>query len=183
MRCLLACSFACVQIAGRLTAASADSGLEYSATVMPARATAGQKVILTVACQATHGSAQGVSLDHKSLTVELARSGDTGEPRYAFPNRKTIQDGDLQIREGESAPPLKLRAGERRERSFDLNVLFPLKLLGAGDFRVGFSLWDGQRWIRSNQVVLHLQADPRAALPPGAPSSFPRLCHHELTLD
>lgn len=160
MRRLLVCSFAWIRLAGQMAGAPADSALEYSATVTPARAVAGQNVILSVMCRATRRAAQGISLYDESLTIELTRGADAAEPRYAFPNRKTIEDGDLLIREGQHAPPLNLRAGERRERSFELNALFPLKLLAAGDYRIGFSLRDGQRWIRSKQAALRLRPDP-----------------------
>jgi hypothetical protein len=157
MRWPLACSLVWICFTGWLTGAHRVQGLECFTTVAPARAQIGQRIVLTVACRAAGTAAQGVSLDDKSLTIEFARRGDTGEPRYSFPNRKTMETDGMLIREGESSPVLKLKAGEKCERTFELNSMFPQELLRQGDFQIGFTLWDGQRQIRSKQAVLRLR--------------------------
>jgi hypothetical protein len=135
------------------------SGLEYRIAVTPMRARVDQAIVVRLSGRA-RAAAAGPSFQDKSLTIELRRVGEVGEPHSTFPNRTTIERDGTTSRGGESVT-WRLEAGEHRVRTFALDVLYDRELLRPGDYLIGMTLREGVREIRPPAVRLHLSAAKR----------------------
>lgn len=130
----------------------------YSMAVKPAEALLGETVLVALYCSAEGDSPGALTFEHGSLKLIL-RSPASVEMFGRSPNRVVQHRGEVLIRGSPPGGIEDLAAGERRERSFELNKLFPVALLDLGRFELSFSLGDK---VRAGPAAIVIRSGPEA---------------------
>lgn len=110
------------------------AGIRYTIEV-PAEAALGDAVTAVLRAQATGSGGETPGFEDPRLVVELR--GD-GEPVKAVLNHKTVVAGERTIRIQNKTAPVRLAAGEKRERRLRMLDLFPEQVLRVGTYAVSF---------------------------------------------
>lgn len=114
----------------------AAAGIRYSIQV-PSEAALGDPVTAVLRAEATGSGGETPGFDDPRLVVELR--GD-GEPVKAVLNHKTIVAGQQTVRIQNKIAPVRLAAGEKRERRLRLLELFPEQVLKVGAYGISFAI-------------------------------------------
>lgn len=117
-----------------VVALPAAAGIRYSIQV-PAEAALGDAVTAVLRAQATGSGGETPGFEDPRLVVELRGAG---EPVKAVLNHKTMVAGQRTIRIQNNTAPVRLAAGEKRERRLRLLDLFPEQVLRVGTYAVSF---------------------------------------------
>ncbi|TWT46036.1 hypothetical protein RAS1_24810 [Phycisphaerae bacterium RAS1] len=131
--------------------------MNYTLSVEPKQAILGARIEATLRCHCPAYTRSALTLEHKSLTLELRRLGAAGGPAYALPNRKIAKHAAGMDRIGTSGGVETLSTGEERFCALELTRHFASQLLNPGEYEVSFTLSDGQRTFRSAAARLVVQ--------------------------
>lgn len=134
----------------------------YSLSAVPTRAVLGETINIVLHSAASGDSTGTLAFDHPSLILELSQLASSEEPRYAFPNRTAVQEGELLIRLQSIGTVEDLKSGEERKRAFKLHDLYGAQALDLGEFDLSYRFEDAQPDIRVTPVRMRISSDPNA---------------------
>lgn len=134
--------------------------MKYAISATPSPALLGASVQLTLSALADVDTADALTFEHKSLTIELHRVGDATEPWVSLPNRRVIEADGMLFREGSAGGIEDMSAGASVTRDFVLEQLFPLEVLAPGAFVLTYSLATQTREERPHPFALDILSGP-----------------------
>ena len=134
--------------------------MKYAISATPSPALLGASVQLTLSALADVDTADALTFEHKSLTIELQRVGNATEPWVSLPNRRVIEADGMLFREESVGGTEDMSAGASVTREFVLEQLFPLEVLAPGAFALTYSLATQTREVRPQPFALDIHSGP-----------------------